>query len=161
MGQYRPGFTGLSHMSLLLHVPIKWEHEGSVASWDPIKDGTSRVSDRPASTQTSSNPETIDNTTFCFVSVCLSFDEETGFKCCRQFASERPSKVRLKPILYSLFSRSLFRSDVLTINVEHCCSAFELEAWLCTVVTEPKLNVCRCYCCVTRYAYFESAWLAI
>lgn len=40
VGQYSAGFTGLSHTSLLLHIPIKWEQEGSVAGGDPIKDRT-------------------------------------------------------------------------------------------------------------------------
>lgn len=71
VGQYTAGFTGLSHTSLLLHVPIKWEQEGSVASWDPIKDGTSEC-------QTgllAHKPRPRDsNTSFRFVSVCLSFN---------------------------------------------------------------------------------------
>lgn len=40
LGQYRASFTGLSHTSLPLHFPIKWKQEGSVASWDLIKDRT-------------------------------------------------------------------------------------------------------------------------
>lgn len=35
VGQLGASFSGPSHMSLLLHIPIKWEHEGSAASWGP------------------------------------------------------------------------------------------------------------------------------
>lgn len=41
-------FAGLSHMSLPLHVPIRWEQGEPEASQDPIKSGTSRLSNRLA-----------------------------------------------------------------------------------------------------------------